>query len=54
MVQWLPQLFKEHSEMKIVIDNAKNCLVCAAVSDPSEICNTTYEMLESVKTETML
>jgi hypothetical protein len=54
MVEWLPQLFKEHSEMKVAIENAKGCLVCAAISNPSEICETTYQMLNTVKTDKML
>lgn len=33
------------NEMEGKIDNAKNCLVCAPIADPSEIIDNTYEIL---------
>lgn len=39
-------LAQEIENLQEKINNAKNCLVCAAIGDPFEVCESTLEILE--------
>lgn len=45
LADWLPEIFKENTELKKKINDAKNCLVCSAIADPFEVCENTLEIL---------
>ncbi len=40
-------LIEENAALKRKIEDAKNCLVCAPIADPYEVCSTTLAILES-------
>ena len=42
----LSVIFKERELALKRIENAKNCLVCSAISDPMEVCFATLDILE--------
>ena len=44
----LLELVKEKGRLEEKIEAAKNCLVCASISDPSEVCENALEILEGV------
>lgn len=46
LADWLPSLFKENTELKKKINDAKNCLVCAGIADPFEVCENTLSILD--------
>ena len=39
-------LMKEIETLREKIEAAKNCLVCAAIADPMEVCENTLSILE--------
>ena len=39
-------LAQEVQDLRDKIENAKNCLVCAPIADPSEVINNTFLILE--------
>lgn len=47
MTKELNELREENNTLKDKIEKAKNCLVCACIADPGEVCKNTLMILEN-------